>query len=47
VSRLTIAGVATLQEVETYYSLHDVVQANIDLTYEQALQEASTPEDSK
>jgi len=38
VSRLIIAGVATLQEIETHYSLDDVVRANIDLTFEQALQ---------
>jgi hypothetical protein len=46
ISRLKIAGVASLQDLESYWSLMDVVEANIDLDFEHALQaaEAEVPE---
>lgn len=42
-----IAGIATRQEIETFWSLADVVESNIDLTYEQAMQEQAVPEESR
>lgn len=39
--RLVLSRTATLAEIETHWSLDDLVLANYALTYQQACQEAS------
>jgi hypothetical protein len=45
--RLVLSGKATLQEIETHWSLDDLIRANLALTYHEHIQQMQAEESAR